>query len=64
MTKPANSPKAANNSAKELPALGAGYRQIGIAAVAAAVRCQQMALPNDERAAAQVHVSGPADRLP
>jgi hypothetical protein len=64
MTKPAKSPKAANNSAKDLPTLGAGFREIGIAAVAAAVRCQRMALPDDERTAARVHDSGPADRLP
>ena len=44
MTKPSNSSKAANKSAKDyFP--GAGYREIGIAAVAAAVRCQHMAGP-------------------
>lgn len=49
MIKSGNSSSAASQSAKDYSAAGAGYRQIGIAAVAAAVRCQQMAAPDDER---------------
>jgi hypothetical protein len=63
MTKSSNSSKAASHNAKDFPALGAGYREIGIAAVAAAVRCQHMGARNEEHAAG-VHDSAPADRLP
>lgn len=49
MTKTANSSKAANKSAQDYCAVGVGYREIGIAAVAAALRCQRMAAPEDER---------------
>ena len=49
MTKSANSSNAANHSKQDYSAAGVGYREIGIAAVAAAVRCQQMAVPDDER---------------
>ena len=49
MTKSGKSSNAATHSAKDYSAAGVGYRRIGIAAVAAAVRCQQMAVPDDER---------------
>ena len=47
-----------------LSAPGAGYREIGIAAVAAAVRCQHMAGPDDERPADRTHNPARTDRLP
>ncbi len=57
MTESSNSSKAASNSAKDFPALSAGYREIGIAAVAAAVRCQHMGGHNDERGSS-IHDAG------
>lgn len=47
MTESSNSSRAARNSGKDFPAISAGYREIGIAAVAAAVRCQHMGGHND-----------------
>lgn len=63
MTKPTNSSKAANNSTRDFPARGAGYREIGIAAVAAAVRCQNKTQPDDEHAAARPTGSWVSDRF-
>jgi hypothetical protein len=63
MTESSNSSKAASNSAKDFPALSAGYREIGIAAVAAAVRCQHMGGHHDEHAAS-FHSSVQAVNLP
>jgi hypothetical protein len=63
MTESSNSSKAASNSAKDFPALSAGYREIGIAAVAAAVRCQHMGGHNDDHTAG-IHDSVQAVRLP
>ncbi len=62
MTKPSNSSKAANTSAKDFPAVGAGYREIGIAAVAAAVRCQHMAGTDDKRSVGHAHDPARNDR--
>jgi hypothetical protein len=62
MTESSNS-KAARYSAKDFPALSAGYREIGIAAVAAAVRCQHMGGHNDDHSAG-IHASVQADHLP
>jgi hypothetical protein len=64
MTKPSKSAKVADNRTKDFPAPGAGYREIGIAAVAAAVRCQHMAGPDDERPADRTHNPARTDRLP
>lgn len=51
MTTGAKAAKASSSNAKDFPGLRAGsYREIGIPAVAAAVRCQRMAPPDDERA--------------
>ena len=63
MTKSANSSNAANHSKQDYSAAGVGYREIGIAAVAAAVRCQHMALPDDERTDLHPH-DFLSDRLP
>jgi hypothetical protein len=63
MSKTANSSKVANN-VKSFPELGPGYREIGIAAVAAALRCQQLPAPDDERAGANAHDPSLTDRLP
>ncbi|MGB8525339.1 MAG: hypothetical protein WCD75_00545 [Rhodoplanes sp.] len=63
MTESSNSSKAASNSAKDFPALGAGYREIGIAAVAAAVRCQHLGGHADEHASS-IRNSGQAVHLP
>ena len=58
-----NSSNAAHGSSKDyFP--GAGYREIGIAAVAAAVRCQHMAGTDDERSAGHTHDPAGTDRLP
>lgn len=58
-----NSSKAGNGSSKDyFP--GAGYREIGIAAVAAAVRCQHMAGTDDERSVGHTHDPARTDRLP
>lgn len=51
MSKAANSSKI-GNSGKDF--LGGGYREIGIAAVAAALRCQHMPVPDDERVAPRI----------
>jgi len=45
-----NSAATANKNAKEYPTLDECYREIGIAAVAAALCCEHMPVPNDERA--------------
>ncbi len=63
MTKSSKPSKAASYSAKDFPALGTGYREIGIAAVAAAVRCQHMGGHNEEKTAG-IRDSVQADRLP
>ena len=47
MTKTANSSIPANKNAKDFPELSAFYREIGIAAVAAAVRYQRMPASDD-----------------
>ncbi|MBL8585126.1 MAG: hypothetical protein JNM23_00195 [Bradyrhizobiaceae bacterium] len=62
MTKSSN-PSKASHSAKDFPALGTGYREIGIAAVAAAVRCQHMGGHNEEHPAG-IRDSVQTDRLP
>lgn len=62
MSKLANPAKIAS-SGKEFPGRGAGYRDIGIAAVAAALRCQHLPAPEDERVASYApHPSHP-DRV-
>jgi hypothetical protein len=48
MNKAANSAKI-GDSGKDFPNIGGGYREIGIAAVVAALRCQHMPAPDDER---------------
>lgn len=63
MTKSSKPSKAASYSAKDFPTLGTGYREIGIAAVAAAVRCQHMGGHNEEKNAG-IRDSVQADRLP
>lgn len=63
MTKSSKPSKAASYSAKDFPALGTGYREIGIAAVAAAVRCQHMGGHNEEHPAG-IRDSVQTDRLP
>ncbi|MEZ5891070.1 MAG: hypothetical protein R3D52_13000 [Xanthobacteraceae bacterium] len=63
MTESSNSSKAARSSAKDFPVLSAGYREIGIAAVAAAVRYQHMGGHNDGHTAG-IHDSVQADHLP
>jgi hypothetical protein len=57
-----NSAVTANKNAKEYPAF-ACYREIGIAAVAAALCCEHMPVPNDERAAKYVREPSWSDRL-
>jgi hypothetical protein len=48
MIKASNSSKI-GNSGKDFPSIGGRYREIGIAAVVAALRCQNMPAPDDER---------------
>lgn len=61
MSKAANSSKI-GNSGNDFLGLGGGYREIGIAAVAAALRCQHMPVPEDERVAPRVPGSSHSDR--
>ena len=63
MTKTSNSSTTANKNAKDFPAFCACYREIGIRADAAALCCQHMAAPDDERAASHAHDPSWTDRL-
>jgi hypothetical protein len=62
MTKTSDSSTTANKNAKD-PAFFACFREIGIPAVAAALRCQHMPAPDDERAAIDAHDTSWTDRL-
>ena len=53
--------KASTPDNKDSPSRGGGYREIGIAAVAAAVRCQHMPVPDDERVVKHVSNSARID---
>jgi hypothetical protein len=64
MKKGAMASKATTSNGKDFPGMGGGYREIGIAAVAAALRCQHMAAPEDEHAKNYAHDSSLSDRLP
>lgn len=61
MSKAANSSKIGNGG-KDFLGLGGGYREIGIAAVAAALRCQHMPVPDDERVAPRITSPSFSDR--
>lgn len=64
MSKAASSSKI-GNSGKDflsLGSLGGGYREIGIAAVVAALRCQHMPVPDDERDAPHGYAPSSPDR--
>ena len=61
MSKAANSSKI-GNSGKDFLGFGGVYREIGIAAVAAAVRCQHMPVPDDERVASRAPAASYPDR--
>ena len=63
MTKTSDSSTTANKNAKDFPAFFACFREIGIPAVAAALRCQHMPAPDDERAAGHAHDTSWTDRL-
>jgi hypothetical protein len=58
-----NSSITENKIAKDYPTSHAYYREIGIAAVAAALCCEHMPAPNDERADKHAHESSWTDRL-
>jgi hypothetical protein len=55
MTKTSDYSATANKNAKDSPAIFACFREIGIPAVAAALRCQHMPASDDERAAGHAH---------
>jgi hypothetical protein len=61
MSKAAN-PTKIGNSGKDFLGFGGGYREIGIAAVAAALRCQNMPVPDDERVAPRITDPSLSDR--
>jgi hypothetical protein len=63
MTKTANASKTPAKNGKDFPDRGPGYREIGIAAVAAALHCQHMHAQHDDHAA-EAPDSAHADRRP